>query len=161
MKNILLGTVLLMASTGIASAQLPTQKLLSLKLAVEAATAAIEACQKDGYRVSATVVDISGQIRTQMRGDGAGFHTLESSSRKAITSATFRTPTSILQQRLGGNPAAADLRYVTGILLVAGGLPIMVGTETIGAIGVGGAPGGDKDEACSQAGIDKIKDSLK
>jgi uncharacterized protein GlcG (DUF336 family) len=60
-----------------------------------------------------------------------------------------------------GNPAASGLQFVPGVLMVQGGVPIKVGEEVIGAIGVGGAPGGDKDEACAQAGIDKIKDRLK
>jgi uncharacterized protein GlcG (DUF336 family) len=42
-----------------------------------------------------------------------------------------------------------------------GALPIKAGQETIGAVGVSGAPGGDKDEACAKAGIDKVADQLK
>ena len=39
-------------------------------------------------------------------------------------------------------------------------MPIKVGNDTIAAIGVSGAPGGDKDEACAEAGLAKIKDRL-
>ena len=50
---------------------------------------------------------------------------------------------------------------LTNIVAAQGALPIKVGEDKIGAIGVSGAPGGDKDEACSKAGIDKVSTQLK
>jgi uncharacterized protein GlcG (DUF336 family) len=50
---------------------------------------------------------------------------------------------------------------VAGTVMLAGGVSIKVGTETIGAIGVSGAPGGNKDEVCANAGIAKVADKLK
>jgi uncharacterized protein GlcG (DUF336 family) len=159
MNKIVLGTLMAAVVATPTLAQLPTQKVLPMKLALEAASAA--ACLKDGMRVAATVVDTAGQIRVQLRADGAGFHTLESSNRKALTSATLRAPTAVIGERFNSDPVTGGLRFISGFMPVGGGLPIMVGTELVGAIGVGGAPSGDKDQACSQAGIDKIKDSLK
>ncbi|MEO8560033.1 MAG: heme-binding protein [Rhodospirillales bacterium] len=161
MKTILLGSVVLIAGFGMASAQLPTQKVLTAKLAMEAVTATVEACEKAGYKVSASVVDVAGQVKAFLRGDGSGFHTIETATRKALTSVTFKGSSAAIAQRFNDNPASGGLRQVTGVMPVGGALPIMVGNDIIGAIGVSGAPGGDKDEACSQAGIDKIKDSLK
>jgi uncharacterized protein GlcG (DUF336 family) len=101
-------------------------------------------------------------VRALIRGDGAGPHTLDSSSRKAYTSASLRRPTQELAKMVSESPVIAGLRGMNEkILILGGGLPIKAGEEVIGGIGVGGAPGGDKDEACALAGIDKIKSRLK
>ncbi len=138
-----------------------TEKQISLTLAQEAATAAITQCRKNGYRVSVTVVDRAGQVKAMMRDDGASPHTVDASRRKAYTSLTFRISTAEFTKRVSSNPAAINLKDLNDVILLAGGLPILAGKEVIGAIGVGGAPGGDKDEVCSQAGIDRISDRLK
>jgi uncharacterized protein GlcG (DUF336 family) len=151
---------------GIAAAaiaqDLPVEKLLPLTLAVEAVHAALAACEQQGHRVSVAVVDRAGLVRALIRGDGAGAHTLDSSSRKAYTAASMRLPTLDLAKMVGQSPAIAGLHQMNEkILILGGGLPIKVGEEVIGGIGVGGAPGSDKDQACAQAGIDKIKARLK
>jgi uncharacterized protein GlcG (DUF336 family) len=141
---------------------LPVEKVLPLSLATEAAQAALAACEKEGYHVSVAVTDRAGLVRILIRGDQAGPHTLDSSFRKAYTSASLGRPTAELVKTLSNNPAAEGLRNMNEkILILAGGLPLKAGEELIGGIGVGGAPGGDKDEACAQAGLDKIKDRLK
>ena len=148
----------LVASAAVAQ-DLPVEKALPRALAVEAALAA---CEQQGYRVSAAVVDRAGLIRALIRGDGAGPHTLDSSSRKAYTAASLRGSTEELSKMVAANPAVGGLREMNEtILILGGGLPIKAGDEVIGGIGVGGAPGGDKDEACAQAGIEKIAPRLK
>lgn len=139
---------------------LPVEKQLPMGLALEAASGAVEACQQQGFRVSATVVDRAGLVRAMLRADGAGPHTLDSSRRKAYTSASMRVRTMQLDERIRTDPASTGLRNIDQFLPVAGGVPISAGNEVVGAIGVGGAPGGDKDEACALVGIDKIKDRL-
>jgi uncharacterized protein GlcG (DUF336 family) len=152
----------LLTTPGSSGAQgLPTEKYLPASLAVEAATAAVDACQKQGYRASAAVVDRAGVVRVVLRGDGAGPHTVDGSIRKAYTAASFRMPTSFLVEFVNSTPAAAGLRHADRVLLFGGGLPIEAGGELVGAIAVGGAPGGLLDDACAQAGLDKIKDRLK
>jgi uncharacterized protein GlcG (DUF336 family) len=146
---------------GSSAQTLPVQKQLPVTLAVEAGLVALEACQKQGYRVSATVVDQAGVIKAALREDGAGPHTLDSSRRKAYTSASMRARTAQVEERVRTDPTLTGLRNIDQILPLAGGVPISAGNEIIGAIGVAGAPGGDKDEACATAGIDKIKDRLK
>jgi len=148
---------------GPASAEdLPTEKVLPLSLATEAAGAALAACEKQGYYVSAAVVDRDGVVRILLRSNGAGPHTLDSSSRKAYTAASLGRPTGDLVKIIAGNPANEGLRNMNErILILAGGLPVKAGDEVVGGIGVGGAPGGEKDEACALAGLDKIKDRLK
>lgn len=150
-------------ASGFAIAEdLPVEKVLPLPLAVEAAKTALAACEQQGFRVSVAVVDQAGVVRVLLRSNGAGPHTVDSSSRKAYTSASLGRPTSELAKLIAGNPAVEGLRDMNEkILILAGGLPIKAGESLIGGIGVGGAPGGDKDEACAAAGLDKIKGRLK
>jgi uncharacterized protein GlcG (DUF336 family) len=140
---------------------LPSEKYLPLALAVEAATAAVDACLKRGYRVSATVVDRAGVARVLLRADGAGPHTADGTLRKAYTAASFRMPTSFLAEYIKSTPGAEALRHGDRLMIFGGGVPIAVGSEVIGAIAVGGAPGGDLDDVCARAGVEKIKDRLK
>lgn len=163
-RHVIAGIAMLAAGLlpAVGSAQtLPVEKQLPAALALEAASGAVEACQAQGYRVSATVVDRAGLVRMVLRADGAGPHTLDASRRKAYTSASMRTRTLQLDERIRSDPASAGIRDIDQLLPLAGGVPISAGNEVVGAIGVGGAPGGDKDEACAIAGIDKIKDRLK
>lgn len=138
--------------------ELPREAVLPLASANKAASAALEKCKQDGYRVSVAVVDRAGLLRTLMRGDGAGPHTTDSSTKKAYTAASLRRPTSELAEMLAKVPALQSLRDMNDkILMLGGGLPIEIGGETVGAIGVGGAPGAHLDDACAQAGLDAIK----
>ena len=141
------------------TAAVTTSRQLSADAAMRAAEAALARCAGDGNRVSVAVVDRSGNERATLRGDGAGPHTYESAVQKAFTAASFATPTSELQQRTQ-DPAAAGLRDIPDVLMLAGGLPVQAGNEPVAGVGVAGAPGGDLDEACAQAGIDAIAGDL-
>jgi len=143
-----------------ASAQLLNHKDLSLATALTIATTAIETCKGNGYRVSATIVGREGKIIVQLRGDEAPPHTIENSQKKAYTSRTFRIPSGEFAQRVKDNPTTGAV-HLTGIVAAQGALPIKIGDEVIGAAGVSGAPGGEKDEACVKAGLDKVADQLK
>ncbi len=143
-----------------ASAQLLSHKDLSLATALTIATTAIETCKGNGYRVSATIVGRDGQVIVQLRGDDTGPHTIENSQKKAYTSRTFRIPSGEFVQRVKDNPTSGAV-HLTGIVAAQGALPIKIGDEVIGAAGVSGAPGGEKDEACVKAGLDKVADQLK
>ena len=138
-----------------------SEKNMSLELANQIAAATVAACAANGYAVSVTVVDRAGGVRAVQRADNAGAHTLGSSERKAWTSASVKNTTGAVMETAQKNPAAANLVYMPGVLLLAGGVPVKVGNETIGAVGVGGAPGGHLDEQCAVAGIDKVQDQLK
>lgn len=143
-----------------ASAQLLTEKGLSAAMALTIAQTALETCTRQGYRVSVHVLGRNGEILVAVRGDGAPPHTMENSQRKAYTARTFRTPSGEFAQRVKDNPTLGAV-HLTGIIAAQGALPIKVGDEVIGAVGVSGAPGGEKDEACAKTGIDKIADQLK
>jgi uncharacterized protein GlcG (DUF336 family) len=143
-----------------AKAELLTQKTLSTPIALAIAQAAYESCVQAGHRVSVTVVGGEGQILISIRGDGASPHTLENSQRKAYTSRTFRTTSGEFAQRVKDNPTLGVVN-LSGVIALQGALPIKAGDNVIGAVGVSGAPGGDKDEACAKSGIDKVADQLK
>jgi uncharacterized protein GlcG (DUF336 family) len=143
-----------------ADAELLARKDLSMETALTIATTAIETCKGQGYRVSATVVGRNGEILVQLRGDNTGPHTIENSFRKAYTARTFRVPSGEIVERLKKDPSLC-LIHLTNVIANQGALPIKVGDEVIGAAGASGAPGGEKDEACVKAGIDKVADQLK
>jgi uncharacterized protein GlcG (DUF336 family) len=143
-----------------ANAELLARKDLSMETALVIATTAIETCKANGYRVSATVVGRSGEIIVQLRGDNTGPHTVENSFRKAYTARTFRVPSGEIAERLKKDPTLG-LIHLTNVIANQGALPIKVGDDVIGAAGASGAPGGEKDEACVKAGLDKVADQLK
>jgi uncharacterized protein GlcG (DUF336 family) len=142
---------------------LPTEshKVLTAALALEAAEAAVAACKQQGYNVTVTIVDRMGTPKLILVGDGARPLTLEVTRRKAYTSAMQRVSTGDFTKRVSTpgafNPGMYDKEITTG----QGGLPIKAGEDTIGGIAAAGAPGGDKDEACANAGLAKISDQLK
>jgi uncharacterized protein GlcG (DUF336 family) len=144
-----------------APAQLLEHKDLSAAIAMTIAQTAIETCKANGYAVSATVVGRNGEIIAQVRGDNSSPHTLENSFRKAYTARTLRSPSGTLAERLKADPTFTGILHLTNIIALPGALPIKLGDETIGAAGASGAPGGDKDEACIKAGLDKVADQLK
>jgi len=158
--SILAGLGMMAALAMPASAQLLAHKDLSLATALTIATTAIETCKGQGYRVSATIVGREGQVIAQLRGDDTGPHTIENSLKKAYTARTFRIPSGEFAQRVKDNPTTGAV-HLTGIVAAQGALPIRIGDEVIGAVGVSGAPGGEKDEACAKAGLDKVADQLK
>ena len=146
---------------GPACAQAPqVEKNVSMGLALAIIQGALEQCTKDGYKVSVTIVDKGGNVAAQLRGDGTGPHTMEFSRLKAYTART-RNQTSLQTMKLLEDPANAFIRQIPGVVGVGGGVPIRVGTEVIGAVGVSGAPGGEKDEVCANAGLAKVEAVLK
>ncbi len=157
--GLLAGVLLAAGWLGAAHAadELPKESVLPVVLAGKAAQAALDACKKDGYRVSASVVDRAGVLRAMLRADGAGPHTVDSSRKKAYTAASLRRATSELADMIAKQPALQALREMNeSILMVGGGLPIEIAGEVVGAIGVGGAPGTHLDDACAEAGLDAI-----
>jgi len=138
---------------------LVTQKSLSVEAALAVAHGALEKCHADGYRVSLTILDNSGLVKLQVRGDGTGPHTLEHSRRKAYTALTFKRTSG--ETAMAWAAATTPPPLIEGTVGAQGGVPIKAGNEVIGAIGISGAPGGEKDEACAVAGITTITDLLK
>ncbi|MBM4119646.1 MAG: GlcG/HbpS family heme-binding protein [Nitrospira sp.] len=148
---------LLHSPTVAVAEDLPREAVLPMRLAEKAAAVAVEKCAKDGYKVTAAVVDKAGGIRVQLRGDGASPHTVDSSRKKAYTASSTGRATSEWAELMVKAPHLHSLGKMNeNILMLGGGLPIQIGNEVVGGIGVGGAPGTHLDDACAQAGLDAI-----
>jgi uncharacterized protein GlcG (DUF336 family) len=160
----LIATVFLAALAPLVHAQTQTsglisQRSISADAAVALATTALQRCRADGYTVSITVLNRSGRAVVALSDDNASPHTLENSERKAFTAFTTRGPSGEVAKR--GQPGLSAFLLLKNVTALEGGLPILAGTEIVGAVGVSGAPGGDKDAACAQAGIDHVAKLLR
>lgn len=157
-----LSAAALLATATLANAQaVRNEKNISLELANQIAAASVAACSAKGYNVTATVVDRAGLVRAVQRADNAGPHTLAASQQKAYTSASARNNTQAMMEAAQKNPAAANLVHIPGFLLLGGGVPVRAGSDVIGAVGIGGAPGGHLDEQCAVVALEQVKDQLK
>jgi len=159
MPKFALLTVAIAALSMNAFAQLPTTKILTMDVAETIAQAAMAKCRADGYKVTVLVVDSLNAPKALMRDDGATAATTEVAKMKATATMLYNRPS--------GPPAplppgqVAPPLPISGTINAQGGVPIKVGESTIGAVAVSGAPGGDKDAACANAGIAKAADKLK
>jgi len=133
-------------------------KLMTLELARDIAQGAIDACRKDGYQVSVVVTDRSGRTQVVMRDVFANQYMTQLALGKA--NAVILSSTSSGDLRINRADIADELNLLDDLLVLDGGLPIQVAGSVIGAVGVSGAPGGDKDAACAQRGIDAVQERL-
>lgn len=139
------------------SPQVLMQREVSLRTALTIAETALDAC---GARTSVAVVDRAGRVRVLLQGDDAAPHNLELARRKAYTARTFRQTSAEWAKRTETD--LAGQRMLVDVIPLAGGVPIKVGEETIGGVGLSGAPmGGAQEEACAKAGIAKVADQLR
>ena len=140
-----------------AGAQVLMEPNVSAKMALAIVETAMAEC---GSRVSVAVVDRSGRLRVFVQGDGAAPHNLELARRKAYTARTFGRTSIEWAQRT--ETQVPGQRQLTDVIPLQGGVPIKAGNDTIGAIGLSGAPnGGPQEEACGKSGIAKVQDQLK
>ncbi len=140
------------------SQALVSERSLSMNAALELASAALERCRADGYKVTINVINRHARTMVVLSDDGVNPHTVENSYRKAYTAFTTRTSTAEMARR--PQPALASFMLLEHVTALEGGLPIYAGKELVGAVGISGAPGGDKDAACAQVGIDRIAKGL-
>jgi uncharacterized protein GlcG (DUF336 family) len=136
------------------------QRNLSLPMAKTIAEAALAECKAKGFSTSVAVVDRAGQVLVILRDEQATPQTADMARRKAYTARMYRITTMEFQKRTADDPARAAQRELTDILALSGGVPIQVGTDTIGGIGSAGSTL-EMDDACSKAGIAKVTDLLK
>ena len=157
-------TVLAMSfilGTAPALAQAPqVEKNVSMALSMAIMQGVLDQCTKDGYKVSVVIIDKGGNVAASVRGDGTPPHTMDFARMKAYTART-RNQTSLATMKQMEDPAFGFLRQIPNVVGVGGGVPIRVGNEVIGGVGVSGAPGGEKDEVCANAGVAKVADALK
>jgi len=139
-------------------AELLTTKLLPLDMARAIASSAIEACRKDGYQVSVVVTDRSGEALVVMRDVYSNRYFTQLAQGKA--NAVIMANTSSAELRRNRADMVNELNLLDGVMVLAGGLPVQAAGSLLGAVGVSGAPGGDKDEACARAGIEAVQEDL-
>lgn len=157
---LLLAVCLGAASPGRADEALVTYKSLSPEAALEVAQAALSRCRADGYQVAVVVLDRFGQPLVLLRDRFAGLPAPETASDKAYTALSFRSTTSALAKSAQSGELSAALGSLPHVRFLAGGVAIEAAGTLVGAVGVSGATGGDKDEACAQAGIAAVRDKL-
>jgi len=151
----------LLIATGSGSAfgqEVITQRVLSLDLAQMIARTAVDKCRENGYHSTVTVVDTAGLVKVTLRDDGTSPQTMEVSRRKAYTAMIYRRKSGETLKTYRANPPWPG---VEGTIALGGGVPIFAGKDIVGGIGVSGAPGADKEEACGDAGVAKAAEFLK
>ena len=150
---------LLLMTTAPAGAEgLVQAKLLTLDMARTIAGSAIEACRQDGYQVSVVVTDRSGEPLVVMRDVYSNRYFTQLAHGK--TQAVLMANTTSAELRKNRADMVNELNLLEGVMVLAGGVPVQVAGSLVGAVGVSGAPGGDLDEACAQAGVDAVQDEL-
>jgi len=130
-------------------------KRMTMETAAAIARASVEACREKGIQIGVTVVDREGIPQAIMRDTIAPTITLPISKGKAYTAVMFNVPTSDLSERASG-----PIGRVPGLVMSAGGVPIQVGGSLLGGVGVSGAPSGETDQECAQAGVDAVATDL-
>jgi uncharacterized protein GlcG (DUF336 family) len=137
-----------------------TVRLMTVETALRAAQAALSSCRKAGYQVAVAVVDRSGITQAVLRDRYAGPHTVDMAMDKAWTAVSFRTGTGALAEASVAGKPQSGIRHRPRVATVGGGLTIEGSGALLGGIGVSGAPGGERDEACARAGIEAIRHDL-
>jgi uncharacterized protein GlcG (DUF336 family) len=160
-SKVFAGLFLASILSGDAAAQgLVTQRNLSLAMAKTIAEAALAECQSKGFHTAVAVVDRAGQVLVMLRDEQGTAQQGEMARRKAFTARMFRTSTLEFQKRTGSDPTLLPQRDVADILALGGGVPIQIGSETIGGVGSSGSSQ-ETDDGCARAGIAKVAHLLK
>jgi len=149
--------VLACAVAAPAGAQLLQRKELSYPIALTIAQAALDDCKNRGYATSAVVVDRGGNTVVALRADNASVHTMENARRKAYTAMTFKMTTDFIKD-MATRPVRREQTTLPNVIAIDGGVPIKIGNDVIGGVGLSGSPG--VDEQCVMAGMNKVKDQL-
>jgi len=144
-----------------ARGQVLTERNISLQLALAIANAAMAQCKTDGFDVTAAVVDRAGDLKVLLRADTANPHNADLARRKAYTSRTFKVPSMDVAKRTNGPTELSGQRFLVDIIPLGGGLPINVGNDTIGAIGISGSPNQEGDEKCATAALASVASQLR
>ena len=131
---------------------------IGMELARDVVNESVMACRKDGYHVSAVVVDRHGLVRASLRDDLASRFTLEIAERKA--NMTVMAWTQSGQFKKARPDIRQELNHIGGLIVMEGGIKIVAGGSNIGAVGVSGAPGGDKDAACANKALKKLNERI-
>ncbi|WP_319557626.1 heme-binding protein [Thiomicrorhabdus sp.] len=151
-------SVATLATGNLYAADVVEEKNIGMELARDLASEAVYACRENGFSVSAVVVDRHGNRRAVLRDDFASRFTMQIAEEKA--NATVMSGLKSGQFRELRGDIRPELNHVDGVLILIGAVPIMSNGIRIGALGVSGAPGGEKDEVCAAKAIEKLADRL-
>jgi uncharacterized protein GlcG (DUF336 family) len=167
LRAALAAPLLLLAAPPAHSQPLPSAHYLPLSVAMEAAQAALAKCTADGFHISVAVLDAAGTELVAYHDERSTIHSAYSARQKAYTVLSYAfsddgkyQTTTDLVKRFAGTEALVRVLAIPGMLPSPGGALIMVGKEIVGAIGVGGSPGGTPDQVCANTGLEKIKPHL-
>ncbi len=142
----------------VSAADVLSERNIGMELARDIATEAVLACRQDGYQVNAVVVDRHGLTRVALRDDGAARFTLEIAERKAnMTVMAWTDSGQFRQSRADIRP---ELNHIDGLIVMDGGVKILSGGYNLGAVGVSGAPGGEKDAACARKALENLNERI-
>jgi uncharacterized protein GlcG (DUF336 family) len=161
-KRIILAAALALVAALPARAEdgIVTYKSIAPDVAIDLARAALNKCRKDGYQVAVVVLDRFGAPMAAMRDRYAGIGAWDIATGKAWTAVNFSINSGEFVKRVKDGTLSAGLASLPKVTPLVGGVIIQGGGSVLGAVGVAGAPGGDKDEACAKAGLDSVQDKL-
>ena len=157
-NSILLGALGFFLSTPSSANDMLTVKNIGMELGRDIANETVLICRKMGYQVSAVVVDRNGILRAALRDDLASRFTLQIAEEKA--NAVVMSGISSGEFRNSREDIRPELNHINGLIMMQGGVPINAGGNRLGAVGVSGAPGGDKDEACALKALEKFEERM-
>jgi uncharacterized protein GlcG (DUF336 family) len=160
-KSTLVIAALASAASFPVQGQVLMERNVSLQLSTTMANAAIAACKADGYDVTVAVVDRAGDLKVLLRGDTANPHNADLARRKAYTARTFGVPSMEVAKRTNGPTDLSGQRFLVDIIPLGGGVPIMIGTDKIGGLGISGSPTQEADEKCANAALASVAAQLK
>lgn len=158
LKHATAGAVLTLVGAQVMAADVVSSKSIGMELARDLASETIMACRNDGYHVSAVVVDRFGLVRATLRDDLASRFTLEIAERKANMTVMAWTDSGDFKK--AREDIRQELNHIDGLIVMEGGLKIIAGGHNIGAVGVSGAPGGEKDAACARKAMEELSDRI-
>ena len=157
-RTLVLSGLLCLSMNGAVANDVFSIRNIGLDLAKDLAAEAVSVCRKKGYQVSAVVVDRNGLLRVALRDDLAPRFTLQISEEKANLAVMAGTSSGDFRSRR--SDIRPEMNHLDGIIVMEGALEITAGGHRLGAIGVSGAPGGDIDEDCARAALDKYADRI-
>ncbi|RMG54774.1 MAG: heme-binding protein [Gammaproteobacteria bacterium] len=151
-------STLLLLSASVQASDVLEQRNIGMDLARDIASASVLACRKAGYQVSAVVVDRDANVRAVLRDDLAPRFTIEIAERKANMAIMGGVATTELVR--SRSDIRQELNHINGLIMMGGGVPIVVGGYRVGAVGVSGAPGAEKDEACARQALEALAERI-
>ena len=148
-----LSLALFSLTTTFAHAQLADKKAMTMDGAKKIAAAAEKEARSNNWNVVIAVVDDGGHLVYLQRMDGTQTGSIDVAIGKARTSAAFKRPTRVFDELAKTRPSIVSIGG--DAVLLEGGIPVMVGGQLVGAVGVSGVTS-QQDAQIAQAGIDAL-----